>query len=54
MVGRPKLKFDYIPREVVENYENYKNGILNKVNYAKVCGVSRPRLNKYWILIYEN
>jgi DNA invertase Pin-like site-specific DNA recombinase len=47
MVGRPQLKFEDIPRKVIENYEHYKNGVVNKTDYAKICGVSRPTLDKY-------
>lgn len=54
MVGRPQLKLDDIPRKVVDNYEHYKNGIVNKTDYAKICGVSRPTLDKYVVLILDN
>lgn len=53
MVGRPKLKFDDIPRKVIENYEHYKSGIINKIDYAKICGISRPTLDKYLMIIKE-
>lgn len=51
IVGRPQLKLEDIPRKVMDNLEHYNNGILNKVDYAKVCGISRPTLDKYLTII---
>lgn len=46
-LGRPELTADKLPRKVLEQYDNWKNGTINKSDYAKICNVSRPTLNKY-------
>lgn len=46
-LGRPELTADKLPRKVLEQYDNWRNGIINKSDYAKICNVSRPTLNKY-------
>lgn len=46
-IGRPKLKYNDIPKKVIENYDNYKNNIITKTDYAKICNISRPTLDKY-------
>jgi len=51
MVGRPKLKPIDVPRKTIENYEYYINGIVNKTDYEKICGLSRPTLDKYLLMI---
>ena len=46
-LGRPKVTMDKLPKKVIEQYENWKNGVINKSDYAKICGISRPTLDKY-------
>lgn len=53
MVGRPKLKQDDIPQKVIDRYQHYREGIINKTDYAKICGVSRPTLDKYLMIMNQ-
>ncbi|MFV0516730.1 MAG: recombinase family protein [Aminipila sp.] len=54
MVGRPTLKIEDIPKPVIENYELLEQGSLNKTDYAKLCNISRPTLNKYLEIMKKN
>lgn len=51
MVGRPSLKFENIPKKVIDHYQLLENGALNKTEYAKICYISRPTLDKYLALM---
>ena len=53
-VGRPTKTLAEIPEKVKEKYSLYKNGELTKSEYAKVCGISRPTLDKYINLMSES
>ena len=46
-LGRPKLSIEGIPPKVKSLFEQYKNGDLSKTDYAKLCDISRPTLDKY-------
>lgn len=46
-IGRPALKYEDIPQKVINNYNLYINGKINKTDYAKICNISRPTLDKY-------
>ncbi len=46
-LGRPALKLSDIPADVVKHFDIFKQGSINKKNFAKLCGISRPTLNKY-------
>jgi len=52
-LGRPHLTPDQLPRKVVEQYDNWKNGILTKTDYAKICDISRPTLDKYIAILND-
>ena len=52
-VGRPQLKLSDIPSKVVKSYELYSDGSISKVEYARICGISRPTLDKYLCLMAE-
>jgi DNA invertase Pin-like site-specific DNA recombinase len=52
-IGRPILKFDDIPKKVIETFDNYKNNIISKTDYAKICNISRPTLDKYLKVICD-
>ena len=54
LVGRPKLTVNDIPKKVLETKELYDDGLITKTDYAKICNVSRPTLNKYLSLISDN
>lgn len=53
VVGRPALKLSDIPQKVKDMYELYKEGSISKVDYAKMCSISRPTLDKYLKIIIE-
>lgn len=52
-VGRKPITLSQIPDKVKDKYNLYKSGELTKCEYAKVCGISRPTLDKYINLITE-
>ena len=52
-IGRPKATLADVPDKVKDKYSLYKSGELTKSEYAKVCGISRPTLDKYINLITE-
>lgn len=53
IVGRPRLKPDDIPPKVKANFDLYHNGLINKVDYARLCAISRPTLDKYLSILAE-
>lgn len=50
-LGRPKTDKDDIPQVFYKHYPLYKEGKLNKVELAKVCGLSYPTIYKYLALV---
>lgn len=50
-VGRPTLKIDDIPEKVKKYYPMFENGDISKTDYAKMCDISRPTLDKYITVI---
>lgn len=46
-LGRPAVTAADLPRAVVENFGVYKAGYISKKDYAKLCDISRPTLDKY-------
>ena len=52
-LGRPPLTAGRIPHKVKDNFERYQNGVLTKTEYAKICDISRPTLNKYISLMID-
>lgn len=52
-LGRPQLTADQLPRKVIEQYDNWKNGLISKTDYAKICNVSRPTLDKYIAILTD-
>ena len=53
-IGRPQITLEQIPQQVKDKYSLYKNGDITKSEYAKICGISRPTLDKYINLITES
>lgn len=51
VIGRPHLTKDNLPKVFFEFYPDYKNGRINKVEYARVIGKSIPTLYKYLELV---
>lgn len=50
-IGRPKTSKDDIPQVFYRHYPQYKEGKLNKVEFARVCGLSYPTIYKYLELV---
>lgn len=53
ILGRPQLTIKKIPQKVKDLYDIYDNGTISKTDYAKMCNVSRPTLDKYLKVIIE-
>ncbi len=52
-LGRPTLTVEKIPSKVLNLYERYRDKQLSKTEYAKLCDISRPTLNKYIALMTD-
>lgn len=52
-LGRPSLTVDKIPNKVVSLFNRYRNKQISKTEYAKLCDISRPTLNKYIALMTD-
>jgi len=46
-IGRPQKTIDDIPDSVKKHFDKYRNGELTKKEYARLCNISRPTLDKY-------
>lgn len=52
-LGRPGLTVKDVPAKVIEHLSHYKDGIITKTEFAKMCGVSRPTLDKYIAILTD-
>lgn len=52
-LGRPELTLEKIPAKVVSLFDRYRNNQLTKTEYAKLCDISRPTLNKYLAIMTD-
>lgn len=52
-LGRPSLTVNDIPDKVKVMFERYRNNQISKSEYAVLCGISRPTLNKYIALLTD-
>lgn len=52
-LGRPTTTKDDIPPVFFKFYPNFAAGNMNKVQFARVCGLSRPTIDKYIELAKE-
>lgn len=52
-IGRPTKTVADVPEKVKHWYQTYLCGEISKTDFAKVCGISRPTLDKY-IKLLEN
>lgn len=50
-VGRPKTTKDNIPAVFLKHYPAYQDGKMNVSELARVCGLSRPTVYKYLVLL---
>lgn len=46
-LGRPALTVNDIPPVVIKHFDAFKDGAFSKVEYARLCNISRPTLDKY-------
>lgn len=46
-LGRPSLTADKVPQKVKSLFERYRDKQISKTEYAKLCDISRPTLDKY-------
>lgn len=53
-LGRPALTADKIPSKVVALFDRYRNNQLTKTEYAKLCDISRPTLDKYISIMVDS
>ena len=52
-LGRPQLTIDDIPDKVKSMFERYRRNQITKTEYAVLCGISRPTLNKYLAIMTD-
>lgn len=52
-LGRPLLTANDIPDKVKKHFAKYRKGELTKTDYAKLCDISRPTLDKYIALMTD-
>ncbi len=52
-LGRPLMTVNKIPDKVIKYFQKYRRGELTKTDYAKLCGISRPTLDKYIALMTD-
>lgn len=52
-LGRPTLTVDKIPAKVVALFDRYREKQISKTEYAKLCDISRPTLNKYLSILTD-
>jgi len=52
-LGRPRKQAVDLPKKVQECFYLYKDGHLNKADFAKLCGVSKPTIYKYIALLSD-
>ncbi len=52
-LGRPALTADKIPAKVVALFDRYREKQISKTEYAKLCDISRPTLDKYIAILTD-
>lgn len=53
-IGRPSLTIKKVPQKVKDMHNLFKTGAISKTDYAKICNISRPTLDKYLKIIADN
>ncbi len=51
LIGRPRLKYEKLPEKVIKFYDDFSSRRICKTDYARVCNISRPTLDKYLMII---
>jgi len=52
-LGRPLLDVNDLPKKCRQYFGMYKDGTINKAEYARLCEVSRPTIYKYIALLTD-
>lgn len=52
-IGRPETTADNIPAIFFRHYPSFVSGALNKAEFARVCDLSRPTIDKYLKLVSD-
>jgi len=52
-LGRPALQAEDLPKKVIDHFKLYKNGHINKADFARLCGVSKPTIYKYIAILTD-
>ena len=52
-IGRPETTQEDIPAIFFRHYPAYCSGALNKAEFARVCDLSRPTIDKYLRIVSE-
>ena len=52
-IGRPETTADDIPAIFFRHFPAYSAGALNKAEFARVCNLSRPTIDKYLKIVSE-
>lgn len=52
-IGRPKTTADTVPESFLRYYPRFKSGSINKLEFSKLAGLSRPSIDKYLHLVEE-
>lgn len=52
-LGRPELTINDIPQKVKDLFKKYRMGELSKTDFAKLCNISRPTLDKYIAILTD-
>jgi DNA invertase Pin-like site-specific DNA recombinase len=52
-LGRPALTITDVPKKVVEYFDKFKDNEISKVDYSRVCGITRPTLDKYIAIMVD-
>lgn len=53
-LGRPRTTVNDVPKKVLEHFDLYRNGHINKADFARLCGVSKPTIYKYIALLTDS
>lgn len=52
-LGRPPVTAANLPKAALDNFALWKEGYISKKDYAKICEVSRPTMDKYIALMTD-
>lgn len=53
-LGRPRLVADDVPKKILEYFEMYRAGQINKAEFARLSSISKPTAYKYIALLTDS